>query len=47
MLSQNQKQKKLGFQTGDIIQIEDVEIKNFTNVETALKDIITNTKEFM
>ncbi|BAK74509.1 MAG: Do family serine endopeptidase [Arcobacter sp.] len=32
------KAEKAGFQAGDvIIQIEDVEIKNFTNVETALK----------
>ena len=32
------KAENLGFQAGDIIiQIEDVEIKNFTNVETALK----------
>ena len=32
------KAEKVGFQPGDIIvQIEDVEIKNFSNVETALK----------
>ncbi len=32
------KAEKVGFQAGDvIIQIEDVEIKNFTNIETALK----------
>ena len=32
------KAEKAGFQAGDvIIQIEDVEIKNFTNIETALK----------
>ena len=32
------KAEKVGFQPGDIIvQIEDVEIKNFTNVEAALK----------
>lgn len=42
------KAEKVGFQPGDIIvQIEDVEIKNFTNVEAALRNIITNTKEFM
>ena len=32
------KAEKAGFQAGDIIiQIEDVEIKNFANIETALK----------
>jgi serine protease Do len=32
------KAEKAGFQAGDvIIQIEDIEIKNFTNIETALK----------
>jgi len=32
------KAEKAGFQAGDVIvQIEDVEIKNFTNIETALK----------
>ena len=41
------KAERSGFLAGDIIiQIEDVEIKNYSNIETALKDIIININEF-
>jgi len=42
------KAEKSGFLAGDIIvQIEDIEIKNFSNIETALKKYNENIKEFM
>ena len=48
MLSLNQKAEKSGFLAGDIIvQIEDIEIKNFSNIETALKSTMQRLKEFM
>ena len=39
------KAEKAGFQAGDIIvQIEDLEIKNFANIETVLKKYATKFK---
>ena len=48
MLSLNHKLRNPGFQSGDvIIQIEDIEIKTFANIDAALKNIKKNIKEFM